>query len=141
VSFSCMNGALAKCAAWGYAPWSVGADVHQACTRLVRADYCGTGISYTKNGTLIDVYDARGIGTPITDDSSAVFEAGWGANGAVCVNRPRFDARSSATGEAKLPSCWSSLPSCTTWSEAQTKAGSTMGNSSKLQSRVICDGK
>jgi len=137
VSFSCMDGAIAKCASWGYAPWAVGSELHQTCTRLVRADYCGSGISFTKNGTLIDAYDSRGLASPMTDDSTAVFEAGWGPNGAVCVNRPRFDAHAATTHEAVMPSCWASLPSCTSWTDAQAK-GSTMGNSSKIATRTFC---
>ena len=65
-----MNAALGKCVIWGYRPWATAtrcqdqscstvslADYHQACTHLVRADYCGNGVPYTVNGTLIDIFD------------------------------------------------------------------------------------
>jgi hypothetical protein len=135
VSFSCTAGVLAKCVRWGYAPWTVGAELHQTCTRMARADYCGMGVSFTKDGTLIDLYDTRGIQTP-TGEASLLFEAGGGPNGAVCVSRTRFDAHTTA-GAAVLPSCWASLPKCGSFEEARSH-GATMGNSSRLQSRTSC---
>ena len=33
------------------------ADYHQACIRAAAADYCANGTSFTKDGTLIDIYD------------------------------------------------------------------------------------
>jgi hypothetical protein len=58
---------------------------------MVRADYGGRGEGTTRNGMRIDLYDIEGINSP---DRSAlsrdlVFEAGWNAEGAVCVNHPR----------------------------------------------------
>ena len=60
--------ALAKCFKWGYDPNSTRVesdgmgnskaqalgDWHQACARLVTADYCGDGVSHTRTGTAID---------------------------------------------------------------------------------------
>ncbi len=136
-SFSCRTGALAKCVAWGYAPWQVGADLHQACTRMVRADYCGTGVSYTKDGTLIDVYDTKGIQLPTLGDASLAFEAGWGPGGAVCASRTRFSA-TTPDGASVLPSCWESLPKCESFDEAKA-AGATIANGSRIQSRLLCE--
>ena len=67
----------------------------QACLRMVRADYCGDGRSWTKNGMTIDVYDDVGIQSP-EKDSSMPFEAGWSPDGAVCVHHPRVAANLSA---------------------------------------------
>lgn len=102
-TFACMGGAIAKCVLWGYRPWATYngtslAQYHQACTRMVRADYCGTGRSYTKTGNRINFYDTLGIQQ---DTESWVFEAAWDVNGAQCfyaLNRshsslPCFDAR------------------------------------------------
>jgi len=137
VSYSCARGVIAKCVSWGYAPWTVGADLHQSCTRMTRADYCGNGVSFTKDDTLIDVFDARGIQVPTAGDASIAFEAGWGPNGAVCASRTRYTA-STPAGESKLPSCWASLPKCASFEEAKA-AGATIGNGSKIQSRLLCD--
>ncbi len=94
VTFGCTNGVLAKCVRFGYKPWkNVNGkpmrDYHQACTRMLRADYCGIGKGHTRNGTLVDVYDVRGIQKK-TNNSEMVFEAGWGPDGATFVNRARW---------------------------------------------------
>lgn len=87
---TCENGAIAKCVRMGYKPWK-GERAwrqHQACTRMVRADYCGDGQSHTRDGTPIDVFDRDGI----QRDEAApgmTFEAAWSEHGAVCVRRTR----------------------------------------------------
>lgn len=134
-SYSCATGVIAKCVTWGYAPWRVGAAMHQTCTRMARADYCGSGVSYTKNGTPIDVYDVAGVQAP-TNDPELLFEAGWNEDGAVCVSRTRYDART-ATGEPILPSCWASLPKCESDGEAKA-LGALVLNASRPQTRLIC---
>lgn len=135
VTFSCAHGAIAKCVAWGYAPDTAGADLHQACTRMVRADYCGTGISFTKDGTLIDVFDDRGIQTA-SGSTELDFEAGWGPNGATCVRRPRFDDRT-PSGARVLPSCWKDLPECTSMAAARS-SGALVANASRPELRTVC---
>ena len=94
VTFACTNSALAKCVRWGYKPWKRVhgqslQDFHQACTRMVRADYCGTGVAHTKDGTPIDVYDRLGIQKRVTK-SGMKFEAAWNPDGAVAISRTRF---------------------------------------------------
>lgn len=96
-TFGCVNGALGKCVVWGYRPWAskAAADLHQACTRLVRADYCGTGESFTRDGTEINVVDSLGIQE---DDLDWEIEAEWTPRGARCVSRPRIPG-------SVLPAC------------------------------------
>ncbi|MEO0802066.1 MAG: ADYC domain-containing protein [Cyanobacteria bacterium J06642_2] len=94
ITFACTNGALAKCVRWGYKPWQTVngqslQDYHQACTRMVRADYCGNGIGHTRNGTPIDVYDRLSL-YHRTPYSGMTFEAAWDIDGAVFFDRPRF---------------------------------------------------
>jgi ADYC domain-containing protein len=87
-TFACeKTGAIAKCVVDGYEPWSTFNGVqlahhHEACVRLLRADYCGDGTSYTKNGRLINLYD--GIGVQLDTDDWG-FEAEWTPDGAPCV--------------------------------------------------------
>ncbi len=52
-------GAVAKCLDMGYKPFvSRQQDTyHQACVRMVRADYCGDGTPWTADGTSINVGD------------------------------------------------------------------------------------
>ena len=35
-------------------------DWYNACIRLLRADYCGDGRPFTRDGTLVDIYDHLG---------------------------------------------------------------------------------
>lgn len=132
-TFACRTSVIAKCATWGYAPSKVGSAAHQACTRMARADYCGTGAPWTREGTPIDVFDAHGVVTP-ANEPGFLFEAGWNENGATCVSRPRYELRD-ARGEELLPSCWRDLPTCTSAGEA-TATGAIVMNSSRQNVRT-----
>jgi hypothetical protein len=84
-TFACRGMAIGKCIELGYRPWQAAPgggtlqDHLNACTRALRADYCGDGKSYTLNGTLINLYDS----VPVqTDTESWPIEAEWTANGA-----------------------------------------------------------
>jgi len=90
-TFGCRGAALAKCVEFGYKPWqTVGGaslrDHHQACTRMLRADYCGDGTSWTTDGTPINLYDDLGIQS---DDASWLVDAEWTPEGAICTNHIR----------------------------------------------------
>lgn len=96
VELTCTSGAVGKCVRMGYHPWKGETERarHQACTRMLRADYCGDGESHTREGTLINAYDPVGI--QIDEPAEGlVFEAAWGPDGAVCVHHARVDAVSS----------------------------------------------
>ena len=118
ITFACRDYSLGKCARMGYRPWAKGtkctghgsnktcADVqltdhHQSCVRMMRADYCGSGKSYTVNGTLIDIYDYLNppIQVPETDWD---IEARWTPTGAICLNDPRHPE---LVGKWKRPDC------------------------------------
>jgi hypothetical protein len=135
LTYACMDGVIAKCVSWGYAPWDVGAEVHQTCTRLARADYCGDGHPWTMNGTIIDVYDVLGVQDPAHDPELS-FEAAWGEEGALCVNATRYDI-SDAEGETVLPACFASLPRCTSLAEA-TELGALIANESAHEPIDAC---
>ncbi|MDY7227612.1 ADYC domain-containing protein [Hyalangium rubrum] len=112
-TFACENGAITKCVRWGYKPWASRdgqplADLHQACTRMARADYCGNGRSHTHQDTTIDMYDRLGMLTRTHEASAewdparASFEAAWGPDGATCLARTR-DGRALATVLQECP--------------------------------------
>jgi hypothetical protein len=85
----CTSGARGKCVRFGYRPWETAErDIYDACTRMVRADYRGDGAATTRNGMSIDLYDDRHIQTA-ENAPEQDFEAGWTANGAVCVRHVR----------------------------------------------------
>jgi hypothetical protein len=126
VTFSCTSGVLGKCVRFGYKPWKniqgqSLRDFHQACTRMVRADYCGNGNSHTREGTLINIYDVLNIQTP-TPNNGMVFEAAWRPEGATCINRPRwFDKLSDIYKECpeKLKGRINQGSNCTTAQKAR----------------------
>lgn len=95
IELVCLSGAQGKCVRMGYAPWRKAPDGrsmldwHRACVRLMRADYCGDGTAFTRNGTLVDIYDRIGV-QKSDGDRSLNFEAAWGPEGAVCVARTRI---------------------------------------------------
>lgn len=113
-TFACEGYVLSKCVDMGYPPWAQGklcdtdgkhcttttlAPWHQACTRLMRADYCGDGVSWTENGTLVAAHDGIGIRLDKNDWS---LEAEWDEYGARCAVRDRIP-----TGVA--PTCMAAL--------------------------------
>jgi hypothetical protein len=93
-SISCTSGVIGKCVRLGYKPWKTARDgkpmwdYHQACTRMMRADYCGNGLGHTKTGTHIDVIDQIGVMNEFSPELS--FEAAWTAEGATCVAKTRL---------------------------------------------------
>jgi hypothetical protein len=101
-TFGCTTGVIAKCYRWGYRPWVTGfgdlVPMHQTCTRLARADYCGVGIPHTRNGTTINVWDNLPRPGPIQAHGGLLglpplgmlFEAGWNTEGAVCLSHSRW---------------------------------------------------
>jgi hypothetical protein len=114
ITFACPGGALAKCIDFGYAPWRSSngtslARYHQACTRAIRADYCGDGTSYTQNGNAIDLYDAIGVQA---DTESWTREAEWSDEGATCMSGLASRAQGPVSCEAQkvAPSCGAGGP-------------------------------
>jgi hypothetical protein len=118
ITFACRDYSLGKCARMGYRPWAKAqtctgsgskrtctdialTDHHQSCVRMMRADYCGNGKSYTVNGTLIDIYDYLNppLQVPETDWD---IEARWTPTGAICLNDPRHPE---LVGKWKRPDC------------------------------------
>lgn len=105
-TFSCVSAALGTCVIWGYKRWarqteclspndrSVCNDqdlsyAHQACTRLVRADYCGNGVPHTVGGTSLVAYDPFNLRTRTEADGLSL-EAEWSSDGAHCIHFTRF---------------------------------------------------
>jgi hypothetical protein len=106
-TFACRGFALAKCVELGYRPWLNGrlcnsprcpeiamADLHQACTRAVRADFCGDGTPYTNDGTVVHMFDKYGVALP---NPGWAAEAEWTPTGARCATRLRVPDRGTPT--------------------------------------------
>jgi uncharacterized protein YjbI with pentapeptide repeats len=113
-TFACRGAAIAKCVELGYQPWESApngsgdrTDYLVACTRAIRADYCGDGTPHTVNGTNINLYDDIGVQG---DGAAWGFEAEWTAAGARFVRPGPGAARYGLAGGAP-PSCIAQLES------------------------------
>lgn len=155
-TLACDPGVLAKCYRWGYKPWLDGATpgktttAHWACTRMARADYCGTGDSFTQDGTKIRPWDLLAPSiipapqSPTPADMS--FEAGWKTSGPACLSHwrwkhlpapcvqlhePKYDEQNNITNDCRknpIPRC---AEICDTAEEAKLHYQSITFNESK----------
>jgi len=128
-SIACTAGARGKCVMLGYRPWEAAASgeslqpYFEACVRMMRADYCGDGRSYTRPGIRIDMWDSVGIQAAQTD---MPFEAAWGANGAVCLAKVRVPAMSSLADVLAACPRLAGLPSSTCDAQSLRPGGSAL---------------
>lgn len=114
-TLACEHAAIGKCVVWGYRPWTTAPEClgndrvckdqplsawHQACIRMVRADYCGDGKPHTRNGTPINVWDPLGIQNQDVTDWQ--LEAEWTQEGAVCIRHTRWERADSLAAETDL---------------------------------------
>ncbi|MFL5275221.1 MAG: ADYC domain-containing protein [Myxococcales bacterium] len=106
---TCRHYAAAKCVEMGYQPWATSPApleaYFQTCTRVLRADYCGDGTSFTVDGTLINIYDRLGVQT---DTETWMGEAEWGPKGALCMAPQQLDRFQNTNS---TPSCYATLMS------------------------------
>jgi len=80
-------------------------EQRQATMKLLAADYCGTGDSFTVPGQLL-VWQGdlmRYYRTPAT------IEARWTERGAKCISQPRMLQPTSALGASTFPDVWTSI--------------------------------
>jgi uncharacterized protein YjbI with pentapeptide repeats len=100
-TLGCRGAALAKCVELGYKPWKTVSGTllrnhHQACARMIRADYCGDGMAWTADGTMINLYDNLGIQL---DTEDWKIDGEWLPSGARCIDKLR-------DFQDGKPSCW-----------------------------------
>ncbi len=138
---ACLEGAVAKCAVAGYRPWATGSvctgsgrskrctdvslkDYHQACTRMLRADYCGDGTPHTVNGTLLDIFDYLNPPVQLQEEKWQI-EARWTADGAICLSQRRhpeipFPGCLRQTDKSK-PAAYVQLPKCSPYASGSDR--------------------
>ncbi|MDQ3366968.1 MAG: ADYC domain-containing protein [Myxococcota bacterium] len=101
-TFACRGASVAKCVEMGY---KTSATTNQllSCVRLLRGDYCGTGVAYTVTGNQVNLYDALGI----QKDTQTTWlpEAEWTPNGARCISAEK---RTRFYNTGTVPTCVSS---------------------------------
>lgn len=103
LTIACAGSAAAKLKLLGYGPQSSATTVarRQATLKMITADYCGGGQSYTANGTPIQWANADGSVVPEGSQLGAV-EAVWTHSGALCLGAPRI---AGTTPACTLPTC------------------------------------
>ena len=106
-TLACRGFAIAKCVELGYKPWLERAAHLAACTRALRADFCGDGTTYTVDGTTINLHDRDGVQL---DEAAWPLEARWSANGATCIDES--EATRFFQVAAAIPPCADTLPTC-----------------------------
>ena len=101
---ACVSGAVGKARTWGYSPnWLA---KFEGGVRMVRADYCFDGASWTMNGTGVQVRDPWDINEFL--HSNYATEAVWTAAGLACLSQPRrteYSAAQVICGGAAVPTC------------------------------------
>ena len=100
-SIACRGSAIAKCVEPGFKPWRDAIPELAACVRALRADYCGDGTPHTVNGTMVNIFDDRGIQADAVD---WVPEAEWTPEGATCVSKKKNTRFDQVTHET--PACF-----------------------------------
>src|SRR5262249_20641475 len=90
-------GAVGKCLIWPREQYGTGwkpvandpasQKAFNACLRAVRADYCGTGVTHTVDGTPIELY---GMNENHVVTWPYLLEATWNEKGAICLIHARW---------------------------------------------------
>jgi hypothetical protein len=110
LTIACAGSAAAKLRLLGYGPQSdfdgegnpASVAQRQATLKMITADYCGGGVSYTQNGTALAWENADGTVQPA--HALGPVEAVWSASGALCLEATRI---SGITVGCTLPKCGS----------------------------------
>jgi hypothetical protein len=110
ITLACAGSAAAKMALLGDGPHAelagaapASVDERQATLKMLTADYCGDGESYTVDGTPLDWENQDGTVTPDPNAELGPSEAIWTADGALCLDTPRVVELGEVGCE--LPSC------------------------------------
>lgn len=106
VTLACAGQAAAKMKLLGYhaaGSRQSSVDERQATLRMITADYCGTGQSFTVAGTHVAWRDRTLTVDPQFDEIS--LEAMWGPNGAICLTKPRYASLSDVADACEIPTC------------------------------------
>lgn len=106
VTIACVGEAAAKMKLMDFHPGGArGASPaeRQATLRMITADYCGTGTSFTQTGTPVAWRD--NLDTIKPPHGEDIMEALWDADGALCLSTPRFVAREDVAAVCAIPTC------------------------------------
>ncbi len=117
--FACTSGAVGKAVTWGYRPWERSLAEFATAVRMVRADYCFDGMSWTQSGTALQLKDRWNINTFVS--AAAPTEVVWTKTGIACLTQPRaltYSAEQITCNGKAIPSCPAKL-TMTTYADTQ----------------------
>lgn len=103
VTLACRDEALFKMKSLGYVPDETKAIHRQATLKMLTADYCGTGHSFTEDGTPLSMQNYEG--TVVAGEGEGQIEALWNEYGAVCLSTPRLATLEDVAAHCVLPAC------------------------------------
>lgn len=91
IHFACKDHVVAKCLMSHYPLFggdSSSKELFKACTRMMTADYCGTGFPLTEDGTLVMLRDTKNLSEQArpSEASELRFEAAWTGSKVVCID-------------------------------------------------------
>jgi len=101
---ACVSGAVGKARMWGYGTSALAG--FEAAIRMVRADYCYNGTSWTTPGTGVQVRDMGDINGFLYPEYAT--EAVWTLTGLACLTQPRrtvYTGADVACNAAAIPGC------------------------------------
>ncbi len=109
-TIACPGSAADKLRMFNYGPQSdfdgaghpATVDQRQATLKMITADYCGEGISYTQNGTPLQWENHAG--TVYMSTTLGAVESVWNKDGAVCLGSTRTGIATNQL-DCTLPSC------------------------------------
>lgn len=106
VSLVCVGEAAAKMKLLGFGPQGqrqASVEERMATLRMITADYCGDGTSFTVAGKQVAWRDREGLVTP--PFAEEVLEAKWGPDGALCLEHPRHASLDEVLDHCEIPAC------------------------------------
>jgi hypothetical protein len=106
VSLACVGEAAAKMKLMDYGPHGnrqASAKERITTLRMITADYCGTGHSFTASGTAVAWRNDDNSVLPPFEE--AVLEAKWGHEGALCLDKPRHASIDDVLEHCEIPTC------------------------------------
>lgn len=117
-NIACSGNGLYKVKLMGYdarppqtSSYSTTADERQAALKMLTADYCGSGTSFTETGWPLTWHNTDGWSYNSDSDSDPL-EALWDADGVVCLDAPRLGADEWASIQAACEAVDKVLISC-----------------------------
>ncbi|WP_143141084.1 ADYC domain-containing protein [Nannocystis exedens] len=113
ITIACEENAVFKMKLLGYSPDldfpgltdPAPLENRQATIRMITADYCGGGHSFTLTGTHVGWENDAGTVTSAYGSAWADVEALWNEDGAICLSNPRYTTLGVVQNLCNLPLC------------------------------------